>query len=867
MKTIFVSSTFRDMQFERDCLNTQVLPSINELAKKYGDSVALCDLRWGINTYGMSAEQSDKKILDACLHEIDNCRPYMIVFLGERYGWVPGKQLIKRAIDNYSQLELYDYDISVTALEIEYGAFFDPEQFSRTLFYFRENSNNLPEGYSEVDVDLRDKLTALKNKIKAAKGAHVYSYNLKWSAENEKPEGLNELAEKIISDLSALMIEEWEKLARLTEFERENLIQWSHAQKNSAAFYGRHTKLNLCKFLLDNRQPFYFLVDSDGAGKTALISKLAYDRAQAGINVLPVFCGLTSLSSNQIKIVKFVIGYFKETFGSLFAQFDLDAEGDTDYWRCQFASAMNICGQIDAKIELYFDEVDLLCTDSVTNLPFFCKNIPQNVSLVFSCASRKFLPQNCPYLCGISSPDYFDTKHIMEKQLTGTRKELDDEVLQEIFYKKDSSSPLYLKMVLQRLALLNRTDFNQIAENGGDISAIIDYQKKVIRNCGHSLGEMCSQLVKVVCERINPHLGKYIVDYVCASYRGLSEETLKNLLERKKVQWLPLDFRIIIQFLEGLIFLRSNGRYDLVYNSIKTSFKVNSEVYSDLINLLETQEGLSDEDTAAYIYYCLCSENYRAYLRLLLSYPAKWKVAAASTFNTLRHKFNYEMNSSGLEDYMIKWARNLLNEANACGATEALKNFFRREYNEACLSNVFFWRVMAKEVYGDWDIVDKIQSRSQAQSEGLPENYCDNLQNLVKQWEHLQKSNQPITRHEHLISKQFRKHEFEIKGRKFYFFNVPRADDRQLFFMRDNCVLLSFYRSTVGDHCTYDVVYDGEKGSLTVTESDFCHYDVESDISIYKFDDPLSEAPKYQLIRDTRRGAYNLPLHFRISNI
>ena len=35
MKTVFVSSTFTDMQAERDLLNTRVLPAVNEAAKKY----------------------------------------------------------------------------------------------------------------------------------------------------------------------------------------------------------------------------------------------------------------------------------------------------------------------------------------------------------------------------------------------------------------------------------------------------------------------------------------------------------------------------------------------------------------------------------------------------------------------------------------------------------------------------------------------------------------------------------------------------------------------------------------------------------------------------------------------------------------
>jgi len=42
------------------------------------------DLCWKI-----TKEQADRsKILPACLAEIENCQPYFISVLGERYGWV-----------------------------------------------------------------------------------------------------------------------------------------------------------------------------------------------------------------------------------------------------------------------------------------------------------------------------------------------------------------------------------------------------------------------------------------------------------------------------------------------------------------------------------------------------------------------------------------------------------------------------------------------------------------------------------------------------------------------------------------------------------------------------------------------------------
>ena len=37
MKTIFVSSTFRDMHYERDIIHERVTPALNHVARQYGE--------------------------------------------------------------------------------------------------------------------------------------------------------------------------------------------------------------------------------------------------------------------------------------------------------------------------------------------------------------------------------------------------------------------------------------------------------------------------------------------------------------------------------------------------------------------------------------------------------------------------------------------------------------------------------------------------------------------------------------------------------------------------------------------------------------------------------------------------------------
>ncbi|GAB1609425.1 NACHT and WD repeat domain-containing protein 2-like, partial [Argonauta hians] len=87
---IFLSSTFKDTQIERNSLMTNVYPKIREFCSSHGLDFQVVDMRWGIPE-GTQLEFSTK---DLCLDEIENCQnlsigPYFVGFLGTRYGYRP----------------------------------------------------------------------------------------------------------------------------------------------------------------------------------------------------------------------------------------------------------------------------------------------------------------------------------------------------------------------------------------------------------------------------------------------------------------------------------------------------------------------------------------------------------------------------------------------------------------------------------------------------------------------------------------------------------------------------------------------------------------------------------------------------------
>ncbi|MHA1267419.1 MAG: DUF4062 domain-containing protein [Candidatus Helarchaeota archaeon] len=87
---VFVSSTFTDMQEERNALQQKVFPRLQELCMGHGMRFQAVDLRWGVSEEACLNQQTVK----ICLTEILRCqhispRPNFITLLGDRYGWRP----------------------------------------------------------------------------------------------------------------------------------------------------------------------------------------------------------------------------------------------------------------------------------------------------------------------------------------------------------------------------------------------------------------------------------------------------------------------------------------------------------------------------------------------------------------------------------------------------------------------------------------------------------------------------------------------------------------------------------------------------------------------------------------------------------
>ena len=300
-RPVFISSTFKDMHAERDWLRTRVFPRLEDELRQRRHHLELIDLRLGVETTQAGTEEArELLVLKVCLDEIKRSRPFLLVVLGDRYGWVPPPERITAAAREHG-FPTSSADKSVTALEIEFGILHeDPTQRQRSLFFFRQPLpyDRMTEvqraAYSDADSPdpqvraSHGKLVALKDRLSKDPelGPRVFDYRTGWDTVAGKVTGLEAFGELVFEKLWAALDEESRAFAAQPaptweEQERASLAEF--IEHRSRIFLGRE---EVMRRLLDiARSPAVdrplggttwgaCVIGSPGSGKSAVFAKL-----------------------------------------------------------------------------------------------------------------------------------------------------------------------------------------------------------------------------------------------------------------------------------------------------------------------------------------------------------------------------------------------------------------------------------------------------------------------------------------------------------------------------------------------------------------------------------------------------------------
>ena len=486
-RPVFISSTFADMQAERDYLRTRVFPELEERLRARRHNLEWVDLRVGVATASESNEQlRELHVLKVCLDEVRRCRPFLIVLLGDRYGWVPPEERIKAAAEEAR--EGFSADAagrSVTDLEIEFGVLSDPEQQPRSFFYFREPLPyaDMPakiaalycEDYAAdpAKADRQTRFAALKRRIGAQLPARIRRYAAGWDAVHNRVTGLDDFGRMVLDDI-------WTELdAETKTFAAAADISWQQAEREALEdfiddrardFVGRQGILNSLTGLAIAAESAgamwgACITGDPGSGKSALFGALY--RHLRGVDVF-LLAHAAGASVNAGSVDSMLRRWLSELAGALSTDPGLSENADPDTVDAAFARLLGQMAQ-RRRVVLLVDALDQFENTTrsryVTWLPrLWPANARFIATAILGEASKALAERQGLEALSLPPLDAAEASDIVASICRRYHRTFEPEVIAALLAKRGPngpawSQPLWLVLAVEDLNLLDADDF------------------------------------------------------------------------------------------------------------------------------------------------------------------------------------------------------------------------------------------------------------------------------------------------------------------------------------------------------------------------------------------------------------------------
>ena len=547
------------MHAERDMIQNIVQPAVNIKLNEQGEYVSFSDLRWGINTISDSTKH---RILDACFDEIDSCKPFFIVFIGGRYGWIPSKELVTPYHDRFGNIDILNK--SVTELEVLYALKLNANDLNRCLFYFKDDANYEDEGGLKRE-EVIERIGNLRYKIEKIAPAQIRHYNSIVDTQTEEM-----LANQIESDICNIISSEktlsWqERIAKQMKVKFDTSLpgltsQWLDGLKNEfidlAVLLFPECKVK--ESLIIN-----FASQIRGHKKNNFINRL-FGRGNNMTNAIYVNVGATKEISETYELQRYLIFQICDT-----CKFDIPQMEDLSDVKLRILMSDLLTRIANAGNELYIiiSEYDKLIDAQNTKwLPDIIKNVTWIVAL-----SNQSIAESLP--SSTHKKSIYGSSHLgivpFEEQITAYEKWSNKTVTLQV---KDAIKKLpyandymMLEIIYNRLMHIDGRDIPD-----GDTGNIPEYMEQYIKKAP-SNNEAVHYFLSGDYHKFDTDLCEFI--FMCMAFlnRGLTISDIERLAQKIGLSWTELDIIRFLNYESFLLTQYEDGRYDISSSALSCS--------------------------------------------------------------------------------------------------------------------------------------------------------------------------------------------------------------------------------------------------------------------------------------------------------
>lgn len=645
------------MNFERDILNRSISPKLNYQLSRCGQSLRILDLRWGVDTSELSEQEASDRVLRVCFDAIDNCKPCILILLGDRYGFVPA-----------------DSNISVTHMEIIRGAIESTSQ-DHIYIYFREaDDTGIPESqrkvYIEQDPASAQKLAALKAQLLQLLPDRCRTYHAHWS--DTEQQLISDDFEAIVSaDLQAGFVDSLSSVRYRSELHRQLHENHQILRDNLRYAYRDETMIqSQVKSILDSNTP-WGIIGQAGAGKSVYLSLLCSALQERSKQAQILFCGDNAFSASVRNAAETVFYLLTHAAGQEYA-FE---SGSLLSYEELLEKIIALREHVAEKSYLLLDAVDK-CDDGIINFILWChRYLAPQIGIVFSSRMLAEITQSeKSFSLTQMQYDHAALQAMAQRILQKNGKSLNVALLEQISQKV--STPLHLQLLLLRLMNLGTSDFDAIQRSGGGMDAINAYLGSLIRNCPEDMASMIAlQLQTLLDQSASRNLSALLLALLGFSEYGLQEIDLQKLCFMMDQPWVELDYLDFLSQLAFFVRTRDNGRLDISHDIIRQTIRRLLQQNKKRICAMLSRYFLHQDQPDA---FCVRSFFHAAWLgeqkRCVVDFFLKYHHVFTSS-NPEEYLLGQEIRKSILHTFLLDHGRFIFSSYQSCKSVNELLQF------------------------------------------------------------------------------------------------------------------------------------------------------------------------------------------------